>query len=92
MIHSFFPGYGIPVLVAVHLGMLFGVDNRSKGGGDDDSLHRRCMGLDCLQNARGPLDGGVEEILDGILDIEVEWRSSVQDIVEGRVRFDSLRY
>lgn len=85
MIHGFFPGHRIPFLLAIDLGMALWIDNRSKGRGDDNSFHRRRIGLDCLQNAGGSLDGGIEEILHRVLDVEVERRRRVKDIVKGRV-------
>lgn len=84
-IQGFFPGDWVPVLLTVGWRVLLGIDNRSKRGCDDDSLHRRCMGFDSLEDARGSLDGGIQEVLNGVLDIEVEGRSSVQDIFERRV-------
>jgi hypothetical protein len=85
MVRGFFPGHRIPILIAVDLGMAIWIDNRSKGRGDDNSFHRRRIGLDCLQDAGGSLDRGIEEILDRVLDVVMERRRRVKDIVEGRV-------
>lgn len=48
------------------------------------------MGFDGLQNTRSSLDSRVQEVLNRVLDIEVEGRCSMQDIVERRVGFNSL--
>lgn len=48
------------------------------------------MSFDGLQNTRGSLDSRVQEVLNGVLDIEVEGRCGMQDIVERRVGFNSL--
>lgn len=85
MVHGFFPGHRIPILIAIDLGMAIWIDNRGKGRGDDNSFHRRRIGLDCLQDAGGSLDRGIEEILDRVLDVVMERRRRVKDIVEGRV-------
>jgi hypothetical protein len=48
------------------------------------------MSLNGLQDTSSSLDGRVEEILFGILDIEMEGRRSMKDVIEGRVRLDGL--
>lgn len=69
--------------------MFLGVDDRRKGGGDDHPLDGGCVRFDGFQNARRALDGRIEEVLDGILDVEMERRGCVKDIVEG-CDFDGL--
>lgn len=78
------------MLFTVDWGMLLRVDNGGERRSDDNPLHSRGVGLDRLQDSSRTLDGGVQEVLDGVLDIEVKRRCCVEDIVEWRVGFNSL--
>lgn len=90
MVQGLFPSDRVPVLFTIDRRMLLGVDNGGERRSDDDPLHSRGVGLDRLQDSSRSLDGGVQEVLNGVLDIEVERRCCVEDIVEWRVRFNSL--
>lgn len=48
------------------------------------------MGLDGLENPGGSLNRGVQEVLDGVLDIVVEGGRRVQDVVERGVTLNGL--
>lgn len=71
--------------------MLLSIDDRCEGRGDHDTFHRWRVGLDGFQDTGCSLDSRVQEIFHRVLNIEVEGRCCVEDIVEWRVRFDSLR-
>ena len=90
MVQGLFPSDRIPVLFTIDRRMLLGVDNGGERRSDNDPLHSRSVGLDRLQDSGRSLDGRVQEVLHGVLDIEVERRCCVEDIVEWRVRFNSL--
>lgn len=85
MVHRFLPGDRVPAVFIVSRRVLLGVDDGGERRGNDHSLHCRRVGLDGLQDTRSALDGGIQEVLDGVLDIEVEGRRSVQNVVELRV-------
>ena len=70
--------------------MALDIDNGGEGRRDDNSFHRGRVSLDGLQNTRGTLDSGIQKVLDGILNVVVERRCGMENIVKGRVRFDSL--
>lgn len=91
MVHGFLPGDRVPAVFIVGRRVLLGVDNGGERRGNDHSLDCRRVGLDGLQDARSALDSGIQEVLDGVLDIEVEGRCSVQNVVEWRVGFDGLK-
>jgi hypothetical protein len=90
MVQSFFPGHWIPFLLAIYFGMLIGVHDSSERGCDDHSLHGRCIGLDGFQNTRSSFNSRVKEVLYGVLNIEVEWRCGMKNIIEWRARLDGL--
>lgn len=89
-VQGFFPGHWVPVLFAVGLRVLLSVHNGRKRGGDHNTLHRGSMGLDGLENPGGSLNRGVQEVLDGVLDIVVEGGRRVQDVVERGVTLNGL--
>ena len=89
-VQGFFPGHGVPVLLAVGLRVLLGVHNGRKRRGNHHTLHTRSMSLDGLENARGALNRGVQEVLDGVLHVVVEGGCRVQDVVERGVSLNSL--
>lgn len=84
-VHGLLPGDRVPFFLAINLGVLLSVHNRSEGRGDDYPLDLWRVRFDSFQNARGSLDGRVQEIFHRIQDIKMEWRCGVQDIVEGGI-------
>lgn len=85
-----FPSKGIPDCLIVHPCVVKRVNDRSKRRGHNDTLHGRGICLDRLEDPGCTLDRRAQEILHGVLDIVVEWRSSVKDIFQARVGFDRL--
>lgn len=85
MIQCLFRGDRIPHLFIVEFLMLLGIDNRGKRRRHNHPLHRRRILFDGSKDSGGTLDRGIEEVLHGILNIEVERGSRVKDIVEWRV-------
>ena len=84
------PRNGVPRRLIVDLGVRVRVDNRRKGRRDDDALHLGRVRLDGLEDAGGALDRWVEDILDRVLELVVEGRGGVEDIVEGGLRYHGL--
>lgn len=68
---DFVPRKGRPLALVVDLLVPQRVDDSRRGRGDDDALHRRRVCRDRLEDARGALDGGVEEVLDRVPYVEV---------------------
>lgn len=90
VVETFFPRDWVPVCLAVHLGVLLAIDNSSKGRGDDNSLNRWGIGLNGLEDTSCSLDRGVQEVLDGVINVKVERGCRVKHIIERRVCFDGL--
>lgn len=90
VVRGLLPCHWVPVLLTVNFGVLFGVHNCRKGRCNDHPLHRRCVGFDGIQNTRGSLDGGIQEILHGVLNVEVERRCRVKHIVKQWAGLDGL--
>ena len=90
VVQGLFPSHRVPVLFTIDRRVFVGVNNGGERRSDDNPLHSRGVGLDRLQDSSRSLDGGVQEILNRVLDIEMERGCCVEDIVEWRIRFNSL--
>lgn len=90
MVESLLPSHRIPDSLVINFLVLVCVDDRSKGRSYDHPLHRWRVLLNGAENARCSFDRGVEEVLHGVLNVEMKRRCGMKDIIERRVRFHSL--
>lgn len=83
-VHSLLPGHSRPAALVVDGGVTSRVQHGGGRRGDDDAADARGVRLGRVQDARRPLDGRVQEVLDRVHDIEVVRRRRVHHVVEGR--------
>lgn len=90
VVQTLLPCDRVPNLLTINLRMLLGIHNGSKRWCDHYSFHGGGMCFDGSQNTSGSLDGGVKEILHWVLNVEMERRGGMKNIVEWRAWFDGL--
>lgn len=81
----------VPVCFGVGVawpGALVEVQDGGEGRGDDDAFHVRVVGVDGAEDLRRAVDGWVEEVALVVLDLGLEGRGGVDDLVGLIVRVE----
>ena len=78
-------------LLTIHFWMIRRIHNCCSARQQYDSLYAsRRKFLDRVQNARCSFDGRIDEVSDGVFEVEMIWRRCVNNVVDQRVSFYCL--
>ncbi|GAO50291.1 hypothetical protein G7K_4421-t1 [Saitoella complicata NRRL Y-17804] len=75
-------GVVVPVFLGELVSGIMGLHHGGEGGGDDDALDLVTVLVCSLEEGLGSLDSGVDEVLVGVLNVEVEGGSDVHDTID----------